>query len=121
MNIILSNILSASPCSKWSVAELPLRVGSYILHRCILDIHACMSPAFNGSLAIQHFEHGDALKIFHEILFNFNSGNVPHLEVNCGCLIKSVIICHCSVLMPVPYMHTLSHGYMNTHMHNMYI
>ena len=33
-----------------------------------------MSPAFKGSLAIQHFEYGDALKIFDEMIFNFNPG-----------------------------------------------
>ena len=45
-----------------------------------LDIHAstCMSPAFNGSSAIRHFKHSNAIKIPDGITIDFYTG-LPHM------------------------------------------
>ena len=48
-----------------------------------LDIHASiyearMSPALNGSSAIQHFKHNNVIEICHRITFNFYT-ELPHL------------------------------------------
>ena len=39
-----------------------------------------MSPALNGSLAIQHFEGSDAIEIRDEITFDFYTG-LPHINL----------------------------------------
>ena len=38
-----------------------------------------MSPAPNGSLAVQHFEHGNAIEIHGGIIFDFYTG-VSHMR-----------------------------------------
>ena len=32
---------------------------------------ACISPALNGSSALEHYEHGNAIEIRNGIMFNF--------------------------------------------------
>ena len=39
---------------------------------------ARMSPALNGSTALQHFERGNAVEIHNGIMFNFYPG-LPHM------------------------------------------
>ena len=38
------------------------------------DIHNSTKPAFNGSSAIHHFKHSDAIEICDGIIFNFYTG-----------------------------------------------
>ena len=64
--------------------ELPLRAGLiYALGKLINTYHvytACMSPALNGSSALERFEHSNAIKIRNGIMFDFYPG-LPHIEV----------------------------------------
>ena len=43
---------------------------------CIYEVH--MSPTFNGSSALRHFEHGDVIEIRDGITFDFYTG-LPHM------------------------------------------
>ena len=55
--------------------------------RCMNTCVVCMSPALNESSALQRFEHGNAVKIPNEIMFDFYPG-LPHivtLFVTCEC------------------------------------
>ena len=74
------------PCSKRCSAELPLRVGlihhmyTYpSIHASSLHVH-CMSPTFNGSFVLQHFECGNAVELCNGIMFDFYPG-LPHMVV----------------------------------------
>ena len=52
-----------------------------MLRRCMSYsyIHeACMSPALNGSSAIRHFKHCNAIEICNRITFDFYTG-LPHM------------------------------------------
>ena len=63
-----------------------LRAGfTYVLHgglreSCIYE--ECISPPLSGSScsAIQHFEHGDVLKIHNKNMFHFYLG-LPHIDM----------------------------------------
>ena len=46
-----------------------------------------MSPALNGSSAIQRFERSNAIEICNGITFDFYTG-LPHIINACACLIK---------------------------------
>ena len=48
---------------------------------------ARMSPALNGSSAIQRFERSNAIEICNGITFDFYTG-LPHIINACACLIK---------------------------------
>ena len=44
-----------------------------------------MSPALNGSSALEHYEHGNAIEIRKRIMFDFYPG-LPHiLCINTAC------------------------------------
>ena len=47
----------------------------FMRYSCIYEAH--MSPAFNGSSAIRHFKHSNAIKIRNGITFDFYTG-LPH-------------------------------------------
>ena len=46
-----------------------------VSYSCIYTVH--ISPALNGSSALQRFDHGNAIKICNGIVFNFLLG-LPH-------------------------------------------
>ena len=48
-----------------------------MLRRLISIFAVCMSPTLNGSFALQHFEHGNAVELHNKIMFNFYPG-LPH-------------------------------------------
>ena len=45
-----------------------------------------MNPAFNGSSAIQHFKHSDAIEIHDGITFDFYTGlpHIVHISLLCA-------------------------------------
>ena len=69
----VSTMLPRSEQHRTSSAELPHRL---IRYSCIFV--ARMSPALNGSSALQHFEHGNMVKIHKGIRFDFYPG-LPHI------------------------------------------
>ena len=44
---------------------------------------AHMSLALNGSFALEHFEHGNAIEIRNGIMFIFYPG-LPHIQIDIG-------------------------------------
>ena len=54
-----------------------LRAGPYTLHKLFRYSRiykTYMSPTLNGSLAVRHLEHGDAIKIRDRTIFDFYMG-----------------------------------------------
>ena len=81
--VIPSRILIASLPLKRHIAELPLRTDEAhmrFIHsldiRCIYEAH--MSPTLNGSSAVRHFKHRNAIEIRNGITFDFYTG-LPHI------------------------------------------
>ena len=78
-------------------AELPR--GSYALGKLINTCHvytARMSPALNGSSALQRFERSNAIEIRNGIMFDFYPG-LPHMLLHI--MYCSVETCHyCAIL-----------------------
>ena len=79
--------------------EFPLRAGLiYTLGKLINTYHiytAHMSPALNGSSALERFEHSNAIKIRNGIMFNFYPG-LPHIHVvnieRCTCVLAPFFV-----------------------------
>ena len=83
---------AAVPCKNYSIAyfdyitvfksyigELASKAG--LIHtRCLRINEACMSPALNGSLAVQHFKRSNAVKIHDRIILDFHTG-LPHMYI----------------------------------------
>ena len=75
--------LTVLPRLKRCCAKLPLRAGlihAAKMHEYLISLCTCMSPTFNGSSALQHFERGNAVKICNGIMFDFYLG-LPHMYV----------------------------------------
>ena len=71
----------------YSVAYLDCVRPCPIRYSCILA--ACMSPALNGSFALQHFECGNAVEMYNGIMIDFYPG-LPHMYAMCTtCIMDS--------------------------------